>query len=60
MFLNAIFFHTFLYKYGKKLYSTVQVRETNTFRHLRVGEVSFCTNCRNSLNEEALPPHLVS
>lgn len=30
MFQNVIFY-MFLYKYGKKNYPTVQVRETNTF-----------------------------
>lgn len=59
MFLNAVFFfffNTVPYKYGKKIYSTVQVIETHTFLTLRTGEVSFCTNCRNSFNEKALPP----
>lgn len=31
------FLQTFRYKYGKKIYSTVQVRETNNFWHLRPG-----------------------
>lgn len=33
------FFHMFRYKYEEKIYSTVQVRETNTVWHLREGEV---------------------